>query len=89
MTAGTALDQKTACQAICFAAAETVAESAAPTTFTTSNPTSEQKRMPTVSISWKTPAPLPRSAAGSDSAKYIGTTTPMRPAAIPCRARPE
>ena len=34
------------------------------------------------------PVPLPRESASRHSARYIGTITPKRPAAAPCRARP-
>ena len=44
--------------------------------------------MPMKSSSWNIPAPLPRLFASKHSARYIGTTTPMNPAATPCIARP-
>ena len=34
------------------------------------------------------PVPLPRESASRHSARYIGTITPKRPAAAPCRPRP-
>ena len=44
--------------------------------------------MPRVSSHWKIPVPLPRLEAARHSAKYNGTTTPIRPALTPCNNRP-
>ena len=39
--------------------------------------------MPSVSSHWKMPVPLPRVDALRHSARYSGTTTPIRPALMP------
>ena len=83
MTAGAALDQNTVFHATFLAASVVEGSLGPPMTFTTATPTSEQKRMPITSMNWKMPAPLPRFFASRHSARYIGTTTPIRPAAMP------
>src|SRR5574344_2086725 len=52
-------------------------------------PTSAANTSPIVSNNWNMPVPLPREFASRHSARYIGTTTPTRPADMPCRMRPQ
>ena len=51
-------------------------------------PTRAAVTMPSVSSHWKIPVPLPRFDAARHSAKYSGTTTPIKPALMPCKRRP-
>ena len=44
--------------------------------------------MPAVKSHWKMPVPLPRLSALRHSARYSGTTTPIRPALMPWSSRP-
>ena len=81
--AGTALDQNTAFHAVSLADSVVAGSFGPPSACTTATPTREQNSMPTTSMNWNMPAPLPRFAASRHSARYIGTTTPISPAAIP------
>ena len=80
---GTAEHQKIICHAVVLDAAETVSASAAPTSAVTTRPITAAKTRPIVRSSWNMPVPLPRLSESRHSARYIGTTTPTRPADAP------
>ena len=88
MRPGMAEHQKMTCQAIVLLSAVTLGSSAAPTHMVVTRPMRAANTRPTVSMNWNMPVPLPRELASRHSARYMGTTTPTRPALAPCRIRP-